>query len=749
MKTFPASLRSIAVSILFISVFLMAPKVSLTGFLAHAAETTTLADTNGRLMLTFGTPDGGFPLDSIYDTKERRAITKPGLPLWSVELQHSSGKKIILTSTQCGRGDIERQGASLITLTWSLDEALDRTVSAGKDKQGQHLRAVCSVQIIGNRALMKLRMYNHTTTWSIRSVIFPSLEFAQLGASDENDAFVFPFAAGKIVRQPLKKVFSFGGEQLNPSKDRTGRYSNPWTNMQFCAYWDDGGGIYIAAEDPCASMKYINAQPSPDKSSLHISFTWPAENIGVPGNDFEHPGAIALELFDGDWFDAAKIYRRWVTREARWWPAMGKEGRVDTPQWMKENAVWVITSLSAESIDKTIKFADFMGVPTALHLYNWHQIPFDNDYPHYFPVRDGFREGITKLHKAGIRVMPYINARLWDNDTEDFTTVALPAATKMESGGYNIETYGSPVQLVPMCPTTDLWKNTIKTLVMNLVSPGMDVDGVYLDQVSAMSPALCFDPSHGHPLGGGHWWTVDGYWPMVEGIRKDLAAGFPDRMLTSECNAEPYIHCFDGYLTWHYEFNDMVPLFSAVYGGAIQQFGRAYSGSDQVAHRMRIGQSLVFGEQLGWIDPDIINQKETAAFLHGAAQLRRSLIPFLSWGEMMRPPELIGNIPKISAEWAWAEEEKTVTDSAVQSGAWRSPDGRVAFIFANITGEKLSFVWQIDPLRYGFGKEPLTVEKVGGASGSQVIKTAKKIPMTLAGNEITAYIVSPASQRIK
>ncbi|MFA6472833.1 MAG: DUF6259 domain-containing protein [Candidatus Latescibacterota bacterium] len=746
MKTFSASVHTIAASILAISLFLTAPSVAAPGFWAYAAETTTLTETNSRLMLTFGSPDSGFPLDSIYDTKERRTMSKPGLPLWSVELQHSSGKKLALTSTRCGRGDIDRQGPSLMTLTWSLDEVLERTVPAGKDSPAQQLRAVCSIQTVGNRALMKLRLYNHTTTWSIRSVVFPSLELVQLGVSDENDAFVFPFAAGKIVRQPLKKAFSFGGEQANPSKDRTGRYANPWTTMQFCSYWDDRGGLYIAAEDPLASVKYINAQPSPDKSSLHVSVTWPAENTGVPGNDFEHPGSIAIELFDGDWFDAAKIYRRWVMREARWWPSMGSEGRVDTPKWMKENAVWVITSLSAESIDKTIKFADFMKVPTAVHLYNWHQIPFDNQYPHYFPAKSGFREGITKLHKAGIRVMPYINARLWDKDTEDFPTVALPAATKMEGGGYYIETYGSPVELVPMCPTTDLWTNTMKTLVMNLVSPEIDVDGVYLDQVSAMSPALCFDPSHGHPLGGGHWWTVDGYWPMIEGIQKNLAAKFPDKMLTSECNAEPYIHCFDGYLTWHYEFNDMVPLFSAVYGGAIQQFGRAYSGNDKAAHLMRIGQSLVFGEQLGWIDPGIIDQKETAEFLRDASQLRHRLVPFLSEGEMMRPPELIGNIPQITTEWAWAEEEKKVTDSAVQRGAWRSPDGRVAFIFANITGEKASFTWQIDPLRYGFGKESLNVETVGGAAGNLTIKTVKKIPVTLAGREITAYIVSPAGK---
>ncbi len=49
----------------------------------------------------------------------------------------------------------------------------------------------------------------------------------------------------------------------------------------------------------------------------------------------------------------------------------------------------------------------------------------------------------------------------------------------------------------------------------------------------------------------------------------------PDRMLTTECNAEPFLKWFDGYLTWHWQYDGQVPAFPAIYGGAIQMFGRA------------------------------------------------------------------------------------------------------------------------------------------------------------------------------
>lgn len=738
-KVYKTTISQSFVITVFFALFMF---ISSAFSMAAESDMVKLRSGKGRLSLEFGTQENGFSLDNLNDSGARRNLIAPGRPLWSIELEHKSGKKITLTNTQCRNATFKQLSPSEAVITWLLDEAIEDASDISRIPRTNFL-AQCTVKLDGTGARLKLRIYNHSSEWSIREVTFPELELVQLGKSDKNDALVFPFAAGRVVKRPLKTDFDFGGVQVNPSRDRNGLYANPWTNMQFCAYWDEDGGLYIAAEDPFASAKYLIGRRTDDGSGISVKIVWPAADAGIYGNDFEHPGFIALELFDGDWFDAAQIYRRWAKTNAHWWPAVGQEGRIDTPRWMKETAVWVIASLSPEAIEQTVQFAEFMGVPTAIHLYNWHQVPFDNDYPHYFPVKDGFREGVKQLHDAGVRVMPYINARLWDNDTEDFLSFALPAATKKENGEYYIETYGSKEELVPMCPVTALWKNTVKNIIMRLVGPGLDVDGVYLDQVSAMSPVLCYDPSHGHPLGGGHWWTTDGYWPMMESLQKTLAAEYPEKILTSECNAEPYIHCFDGYLTWHFQFNDMVPLFSAVYGGTIQQFGRAYSGNDQTAHRMRIGQSLVFGEQLGWINPRILKEKETAEFLRSAAKVRFALLPFLSSGEMARPPELHGSIPDITAEWAWAHEERNVTYSAVQSGAWKSPDGRIAFIFANVSENEVTFQWHLDTSRYGFGKQTVTVEQLNSGLEKRTLKGGKDIPLQLAGKEIAVFIVSP------
>ena len=118
----------------------------------------------------------------------------------------------------------------------------------------------------------------------------------------------------------------------------------------------------------------------------------------------------------------------------------------------------------------------------------------------------------------------------------------MPAATKDEKGKPYIESYGSkekdgsPVRLGVMCPTTELWQTRVRETVLRLLNE-CGVKGVYIDQIARGQPDLCFDASHGHPLGGGHWWT-EGYWNLLEPIRRAKPA---DCMLTTECNAEPYI----------------------------------------------------------------------------------------------------------------------------------------------------------------------------------------------------------------
>ena len=642
----------------------------------------------GELRLSFEYTTDGIILLSLMDIVAGQELLAKPMSLFTINLRNTeTGEERHLSADSGWDTSNIKQSDNCALLTWKTGKLMVELHGRLDDEN--------------SAVYWNMNVKNEDANWSIMSVVFPQIGVADLG----DDACVFfPRGPGEVQKGLWQRAFKHHG-----------LYPEPWTVMQFVSAYNEKTGIYVATHDPNASAKEITIESRPEEKLVVFTFDHPAENMGVGGNDFSLSGHAVWKLLRGDWYDSAMIYRDWLKKEARWFPEIGADGRSDTPEWMRELCVWATTGGNAEQVvPKVKKFAEYMGVPVGFHWYNWHQIPFDNDYPHYFPVTDGFAEGVQDLQKAGIFVMPYINGRLWDTHdkgTEDyqFTSVALPAATKDEKGEPYIEMYGSkeadgsPVKFAVMCPSTELWQNRIRDICLRLINE-YKVNSVYIDQVSAMSPKLCLDKTHGHPLGGGHWW-VEGYWKMLQSIRDAMP---DDCMLTSECNAEPYIRWFDGYLSWTWQHDGQVPAFPAVYAGAIQNFGRAYRGgaTGDLALRMKVGQQLVFGEQIGWIDPGVIDQKENAEFMRQIVQLRWHLRRYFYAGEMLRPPKLIGNIPDVKADWQWAGEW-WVTTSAVLTGAWKLPqDDKLVLIFVNVSDETVHAKIDFNPTEYGIvGKE--------------------------------------------
>jgi hypothetical protein len=315
--------------------------------------------------------------------------------------------------------------------------------------------------------------------------------------------------------------------------------------------------------------------------------------------------------------------------------------------------------------------------------------------------------------------MPYINGRLWDTRDKgaedfEFTKKALPATAKTEPGKPAIEMYGSkeadgsPVRFGVMCPSTKLWQDTLQKIVLSLMNEH-GVHGVYIDQVAAERPVLCVDKTHGHPIGGGHWW-VESYSKMLDAIRQAKPA---DRILTTECNAEPFIKNFDGYLTWHWCRDRQVPAFPTVYGGAIQMFGRAYRGGEtqDLALQMKAGQQFVFGEQIGWFGPEVIQKPKSAEFLKQLIELRWQLRRYFYAGEMARPPKLQGSAPTVRADWQW---DGWVTTNAVLTGAWTIPgEHRCILQFVNVSDQLVTAKLHVDLAAYGFSAKQVTVKTIG------------------------------------
>ena len=671
----------------------------------------------GDLRMVLERADDGVRLLSLLDTAtHHECLTAKPLPLFTLIMRHVASKKEVRLNADVGWGEVDvlgQQPDSALEIHWqkpSRDEPAAQSAQEAKSDWPRDLRVVArAVADAGESAIhWTLDVKNGSSEWSVWRVVFPQIAVAQPG----NEPRVFlPRGPGEVQQGLWQRAYR-----------HQGLYPNGWTAMQFLAAYDQlrTTGLYVATHDSAGSSKDIVVESRPQERAVVFSFDHPAPDMGKAANGFTLNGEAVWQLLRGDWYDAAIIYRDWVRKEARWYPKLTAEGRSDTPLWMRELPVWALGGgTPAQCVPAVKAFAKALDLPVGFHWYNWHQIPFDNDYPHYFPTKEGFADGVRELQDAGVKVMPYINGRLWDTrdkNAEDFefSRVALRAATKDENGQYYSEMYGSKetdgsrVKLGVMCPTTSLWQNRVGGIVGRLFGE-YGLDGVYIDQIAAASPKLCFDPTHGHPLGGGHWWT-EGYWKLLDEMRDKKPK---DRMLTTECNAEPYIRWFDGYLTWHWQYDGQVPAFPAVYGGAVQMFGRAYRGGEtkDLALRMKAGQQLVFGEQIGWIGPGVINEKQNLEFLSQVVRLRWQLRQYFYAGEMARPPRLMGHIPTVRADWQWSGKWPVTTD-AVLTGAWRLPrENKLVLLFVNVGDEPISAKFHFDGKAYGFSHDHLSMTR--------------------------------------
>ncbi len=694
--------------------------------------------TAGDLGLIIERIDGGIRLLSLFDSAAGQEFMVPSpLPLFALSLRETEKKQDVRLAADAGWEKVEvvagKPGED-VEIRWQrprqqgLDD-LRVTVRATADRQAGAIR-------------WRLKVDNGSKTCSVRRVVFPQIALAEPGPQAE---VFFPRAPGEVQRGLWQRPFRYAGT-----------YPNGWTSMQLLAAYDRSRntGLYFALHDPKSSTKDITLQSRPPQGSVVLSFDHPAENMDTAGNDFTLSGEAVWQLLRGDWFDAAEIYGDWVRGHARWFPQLSDEGRGDTPMWMRELPVWVMTSgRPKDCVPMVEEFAKFMGVPVGFHWYNWHQIPFDNDYPHYFPAKEGFADAVRRLQDGGVYVMPYINGRLWDTRDKggedfEFSRLALSAASKDEQGKPYVETYGSKesdgssVRLAAMCPGTELWQQRVRQIVLRLFDE-CGVKAVYIDQVAAAKPRLCFDKGHGHPTGGGHWWT-ESYGQLLQSIHQAMPE---DRVLTTECNAEPYVKWFDGYLTWHWQHDGQVPAFPAVYGGAIQMFGRAYRGgkTKDLALRMKAGQQLVFGEQIGWLNPAVVREKENAEFLRQVVRLRWRLRRYFYAGRMARPPKLHGEIPKVRADWQWSGEWPVSTD-AVLAGAWRLPkEQQCVLLVVNVSDKPVSTRLQIDADQYGLSAAKLRLKRIGPEGPGETLTVAKVFQreLTLPPQTAEAWELAP------
>ena len=535
----------------------------------------------------------------------------------------------------------------------------------------------------------------------------------------ENDIFDLFFSSGpgRVIRDFRHKEGKFAW--IYPSS----RFC-----MQYMAVLCGRDALYLGHHDREARSKFYDLRSADGEVKLSVSY--PAEGMGLAANSFSLRGGITWEYIQGDWYDCAMRYAAFV-RTADWLPALGTYGRPDTPDYFKEIPFWIMDFMpnipeQGDNMPETLRYRtgtdkdawwreairlkERLGLPVAYHIYNWHKNAFNIDYPHFLPAKDDFAQGVKRVKEAGIYIAPYINASSWESrdeapsPEESFAVSGIHEAAKDKDGNLFVEVYpqikpdGQKTNLIAVCPSSPVWHRMISQL-SERIEDELFVNGIYYDQTAAMGARPCTDPTHNHAPGNSGAW-LEGTRALFRRIRAEKDA---DKFSFTECNAEPYLNVFDGYLTWHWGENGEVPAFAAIYSRYITMIGRVINGwrkGDAIYSRYTFARSLVQGQQLGWCNHDVQDNEEVFPFLYKLAHMRYEHRALFVTGQLLRPPLVNTALEKHSSTpHMWGGDDLVI--DTVLAGGWRAEDGKTHLFVLNIRDESGSALVALRASEYG------------------------------------------------
>lgn len=650
-----------------------------------------LALANEALALLFKKTGSLVSLDGIY-RGEHGYIKPADFPraMWAANFRVAEDRKRIgVTSNQSQEATHEIEalegGGQRLVLTWPELEVNSSKASA--------------------RVTIEVHPENPLSSWSIAlgpeeaTIGLESLDFPIVSG-------VYPDFAGEtpdFVLLPWKS----GSRIPNPRMSALG--ASEYGGM-FHAYWQGSEGLYLGAHDPELAIKFLKTLPG-GTAGQELIFTHTIENSSLPGTGFEMDFSMELGVFEGNWFDATQIFRDWFTRQD--FTPEPLHANTGIPEWIKQAVA------SGRDLPREI-FQRLGSPPEFVHWwYHWsgeaQEQAWDDGHPsgEYvgtpdIPRTPVFLTGVLDLQNLGVRVLGYTLASWWDYSAESWEEDgAGPGIAEINGPGrpFLHRRRGMGV----MCQATELYREKMQRVMTDLVEDA-PVDGTYFDLGGgARDPLYCYAGHHGHPVGGGSF-QVEGKRELLQAMREAARESQPDFIMVTEGTAGLFLTAKDGYAF----FQQNTPMIQALYGDYVRPAGNkriqtADGHNNQVdGHHLEAlnpAKTFAWGGMIGRMRAMALL---TSGFPGTNRELRqepldyyKNLIwhkyvarPWLNLGTMLRPPRLTQITPEAPPEF--------FADTMLPSGAWKAPDGSVAFVFANGWYSKpSSFHCKLDPAEYG------------------------------------------------
>lgn len=567
----------------------------------------------------------------------------------------------------------------------------------------------------------------------LKKVCFPRVK----NVAVQNDEYLaVPEWTGIVAANPRA--------MLCTGRGRRAAWSYPGIlSMQCAAYYARGGsGLYTAFDDTAAFYKSLGFWGASDGSVNAEAVHFPS-GLAQGQTEWALPYGILLGVFQGDWYTAAELYRAWALQQS--WTKESRLKKGLSSDWLLGTGAWVWNRGRSEGVlPYAAELQQSLGLPVSVFWHWWHGCPYDIGFPEYLPPREGadaFKTALDRAHAEGLHAMVYMNQRAWGMSTQSWQEQhAERFAVKGEDGKVHPEVYNTFTgkALASMCLYTPFWRDTYAGLAERAFKD-LGVDGIYMDQ--ACDSRRCYDPTHGHPLGGGNYW-MDGFKQLEQDLRKRCAEPRPITLAGEGCG-EAWLPYLDLLLTLQnskerYSSPDspweVIPFFHAVYHPYAVLYG-SYSSltmppydelwpsefapekplelldrafSNQFC--LEQARAFTWGQQpaIANFTPNQLTERaEEIAYFKRIAQVRYRAMKYLLHGEFLRPPEI--NAPmaespfsRLSIYAGQQDRLKSFTKRYPQvlASAWRAPDGDIGVAVANVANEPMEIMLNLNSSEY-------------------------------------------------
>jgi len=716
----------------------------------------------GNLKISINNNNDGINLTSIKSGSTELLNTNTSPSIFTLYIKNLSTNNLETITSTTGWGNI--------IVTNNGTNCLIELNSPSNSNLPSSLVAKLSIDVNSNKSSWDLTVTDLGANHSLQEVIFPQINIDAPG----NDTFLYPLYSGQLTFNPGNGIDYFD-DANNLYDNNDGIYPRGWgTSMQFFSYYNSSYGIYFGFHDPNAALKKFGIKD--ENGGIRIQCKIPATDQTIAANDWNMPGHFELDIYNGDWYDAALIYKQWVSTSADYWPATTASHTL-RQQSIGRIGLWLTSYISDGTVAQVQGYIqtalNFFDFPVGVHIYNWNDYPYDHFYPNYFPEKSGFDTLVHTIQNNNDAIlMPYINGRMWDtgiggNDPGDanaanyFNNSGFASACKHSDGSIFSMTFSSN-KFATMCPTQSDWQDLLTDVANKLCKPSkIGAKSLYIDMIAAAAPAQCMDTSHQHTLGGGSFWR-EGHKQLIHKMHDSLPSG---TFITAEGGCDFIADQVDAFMVQGWTTRNQVPAWQVIYTGKVQLFGTRTGASMYGDQRFygRLAQGFIYGVQTGrqfiWlaINPAQNPGKLMAAnYVKALGRFRYKLRDFMSFGEMCRPITVNGSIPDITytvMDWGGCRGLDTITNSAIKNTVWQN-DTVVMVVFANARiqspagsqGGNINFTFNFDAANYGL-QAPLTIQRITPTlddtikiiNNSTFQKSANLPNLDLVAYKITGY----------